>query len=184
MIQPKLYIILKPVTMSLLPGVKMDSKFLNLIWLLFFILYINQIKHRFYECQIEDITSDGQCTVVFTHQKKRLAEVCLVSLLKPIGKKSRFYQSNSHKFSSSSSSFSYNTRNNSNNDSNINNNGGAIGAVGDRASNTMNHFKRTQEAREAQKKKQQKWKDKVKVLEEERERDKKKWQSFSNRVCF
>jgi len=40
---------------------------------------------QFYEARVEDITSDGQCTVVFKHRK--VSEVCLVSLLKPIGKK-------------------------------------------------------------------------------------------------
>lgn len=40
---------------------------------------------RFYEARVDDITSDGQCTVVFKH--KKVSEVCLVSLLKPLGKK-------------------------------------------------------------------------------------------------
>ncbi|CAG2120958.1 unnamed protein product, partial [Medioppia subpectinata] len=39
---------------------------------------------QFYEARVDDITSDGQCTVVFKHRK--VSEVCLVSLLKPIGR--------------------------------------------------------------------------------------------------
>ena len=41
--------------------------------------------NRFYEARVDDITSDGQCTVVFKH--KKVSEVCLFSLLKPLGKK-------------------------------------------------------------------------------------------------
>jgi len=46
-----------------------------------------------YEAKVEDITSDGQCTVTFTGLGKgrgRISEVCLVSLLKPIGGKRKF----------------------------------------------------------------------------------------------
>lgn len=42
---------------------------------------------RFYEAQIEDVTSDGQCTVIFTNLGRKVSEVCLVALLKPLGKK-------------------------------------------------------------------------------------------------
>lgn len=43
---------------------------------------------QFYEAKIEDLTSDGQCTVVFnTNNRRKVSEVCLVSLLKPIGRK-------------------------------------------------------------------------------------------------
>jgi len=42
---------------------------------------------RFYEAKIEDVTSDGQCTVVFNNNRRKVSEVCLVSLLKPLGRK-------------------------------------------------------------------------------------------------
>ncbi|XP_054152472.1 survival of motor neuron-related-splicing factor 30-like [Oppia nitens] len=54
---------------------------------------------QFYEARVEDITSDGQCTVVFKHRK--ISEVCLVSLLKPIGRKRSKLSTNT----SSSTSF-------------------------------------------------------------------------------
>lgn len=41
---------------------------------------------QFYEAVVEDVTSDGQCTVVFhvlPNGKHRINEVCLLSLLKP-----------------------------------------------------------------------------------------------------
>jgi len=42
---------------------------------------------QFYEAKIEDVTSDGQCTVVFNNNRRKVSEVCLISLLKPLGRK-------------------------------------------------------------------------------------------------
>ncbi|XP_017461484.1 PREDICTED: survival of motor neuron-related-splicing factor 30-like, partial [Rhagoletis zephyria] len=115
---------------------------------------------QFYEAQIEDITSDGQCTVVFSNQKRRLAEVCLVSLLKPVAGKNRRYGGGGGGGSSTSKD----------------------DGEGGGGMNSMKNFKVAQEVREAQKRKQQKRKEKLKALEEEREKDKAKWQSFASKV--
>lgn len=88
-------------TFVLLPGLKMASKWWhhkNLCFTLFifyafvFSLSLSDVDSlslffRFYEAKIEDVTSDGQCTVTFTNLGRRVSEVCLVALLKPLGKK-------------------------------------------------------------------------------------------------
>lgn len=120
---------------------------------------------QFYEAQIEDITSDGQCTVVFHRNKKRITEVCLVELLKPIvGRKRPFNSSGASSGHPSTSS------------------GGSAGAHPKRPQ-TEHEFKDTVEQREALKKKQAKKKEKLKSLEDEREKDKAKWQSFANKAA-
>lgn len=120
---------------------------------------------------MEDITSDGQCTVMFTHTKKRISEVCLVGLLKPLGKKRCFNNKSNanslgykNKSLGTSSSFT-----------------SAPSTSSGQATN-FNQFKKQQELREAQRRKQQKRKEKIKQLEDEREKDKMKWQSFANKV--
>ena len=108
----------------------------------------------YYEARVDDITSDGQCTVFFSSnvlpeassKTKGISEVCLTSLLKPLtssggGNKSWDNQRASSSSKSSSSSHS----------------------------------------RESLKKKQQKRQTKIKELEEEREKDKAKWQSFAKK---
>ena len=105
----------------------------------------------YYEATIEDVMSDGQCTVSFSasslgqdpegkHRKGTVSEVCLVSLLKP----------------STCSSGSSSKR---------------------PAAGGSSHAKSL--SRESLKKKQQKRVLKQKELEEERERDKNKWQQFA-----
>lgn len=127
---------------------------------------------RFYEAQVEDITSDGQCTVVFNHNK-RLSEVCLVELLKPLGKKRQYNNK-----TTTNSSLGYNAKN-----IGIVSKGGSSSSR-DTSSNTINSYKRAQELREQQKRKQQKRKEKINQLEEEREKEKMKWQSFASKVEF
>lgn len=112
----------------------------------------------YYEATIDDVTSDGQCTVSFSaaslgldslqsegkHRKGTVSEVCLVSLLKP---------SASH---SGHTSFKRPPAQHKEH-------GGTHKAV----------------SREALKKKQHKRLQKLKEFEEEREKDKNKWQQFA-----
>lgn len=112
----------------------------------------------YYEAVVDDITSDGQCTVVFSndvlgrtasadgkHPKwsKGISEVCLVSLLKP-SQLDNSYKKSSHKPNNA----------NGNND-------------------------KRPLSKEALKKKRQKREDKLKEFEQEREKDKMKWQQFA-----
>lgn len=117
---------------------------------------------QFYEAQIEDITSDGQCTVVFFRNKKRVTEVCLVELLKPCigGKKRTFNSGFSGPGASSTKRIVSDT---------------TIAA-------TSTDYRESVEQREALKRKQAKKKEKFKQLEEEREKDKARWQSFANKA--
>lgn len=93
-----------------------------------------------------------------------------MELLKPLGKKRQYNNK-----TTTNSSLGYNAKN-----IGIVSKGG--GSSSREANNTLNSFKRTQELREAQKRKQQKRKDKLQLLEEEREKDKMKWQSFASKV--
>jgi survival-of-motor-neuron-related-splicing factor 30 len=110
----------------------------------------------YYEARIDDVTSDGQCTVFFSSTvlpesvKKGVSEVCLTSLLKPLNqhKKNRWDQPSS----SSSSVFKDTSKNND---------------------------KKATLSKEALKKKRDKRQNKLKELDEEREKDKMKWQSFA-----
>lgn len=118
---------------------------------------------QFYEAQIEDITSDGQCTVVFFRNKKRITEVCLLELLKPcIGGKKRTFNSG-HSGPGASSS------------KRIVSDASMAAASAD--------YKESAEQREALKRKQAKKKEKFKQLEEEREKDKSRWQQFANKAA-
>ena len=109
----------------------------------------------YYEATIDDVMSDGQCTVSFApaslgldstsdgkHRKGAVSEVCLVSLLKPSA-------TGPHSKKSSS------------------------GAV-----HGKDHPHKSV-SREALKKKQQKRVQKLKEFDDERERDKNKWQQFA-----
>lgn len=129
------------------------------------------ILFRFYEAQVEDITSDGQCTVMFTHTKKRISEVCLVGLLKPLGKKRSFNNK------SNTNSLGYKNKSLGISSSFTNTASTSTGQA-----TNFNQFKKQQELRDAQRRKQQKRKEKIKQLEDEREKDKMKWQSFANKV--
>ncbi|KPM04786.1 survival motor neuron-like protein [Sarcoptes scabiei] len=141
---------------------------------------------QFYEAQVEDITSDGQCTVMFTHNKKRFSEVCLVGLLKPLGKKRSFNNTKTNANSSLGNPYS------ANNNKNLGPSSASISYTNQSSKNfrdgliahatTINQFKKQQEQREASRRKQQKRKEKQKLLEEEREKDKRKWQSFASKV--
>lgn len=114
----------------------------------------------YYEARIEDLTSDGQCTVSFSsavlgtdegkqrNRDKSVSEVCLVDLLKPL----------SFNCASSSSDASHR---------------GHSGSK--RNASHMEKYK----AREHLKAKQQKRSEKFQSLDEERERDKRKWQDFA-----
>lgn len=109
----------------------------------------------YYEATIDDVMSDGQCTVSFSstslgldatcdgkHRKGAVSEVCLVSLLKP----------------------------------------SATGPSSKKPSSGPAHGKDNPHksvSREALKKKQQKRVQKLKEFDEERERDKNKWQQFA-----
>lgn len=111
----------------------------------------------YYEATIDDVTSDGQCTVSFSaaslgldsllsegkHRKGTVSEVCLVSLLKPSASHSgaSFKRPSGHHKESSGTHKSV--------------------------------------SREALKKKQHKRLQKLKEFEEEREKDKNKWQQFA-----
>lgn len=118
----------------------------------------------YYEAVVDDITSDGQCTVVFSSDvlgrgsttssdgkqskwSKGVSEVCLVSLLKPSQLDNAYKRPASFKLVQS--------------DGNGNNSD------------------KKPISREALKKKQQKRKEKLKEFEQEREKDKMKWQQFA-----
>lgn len=114
----------------------------------------------YYEARIEDVTSDGQCTVSFSSAllgtdegkqrkwDKSVSEVCLVDLLKPLS-------SNSGLGSLDPSHRGHHSNKRS-------------------ASHLEKH-----KSREQVKAKQQKRLEKLQSLEEERERDKRKWQDFA-----
>ena len=116
----------------------------------------------YYEAQIEDVTSDGQCTVSFSSAllgtnegkqrkwDKSVSEVCLVDLLKPLS-------SNSGLGSLDQSRGHYSNFNNKR-----------------KAAHLEKH-----KSREQLKVKQQKRLEKIQTLEEEREHDKRKWQNFA-----
>lgn len=122
----------------------------------------------YYEARIDDVTSDGQCTVTFSKDvlpqassssidgkprrwDKGINEVCLVSLLKP-----------------TSDSGSYKNRS-----------GGSGSVFAKPSKDDSGHSKGSHQSREALKKKQQKRLQKLKDMEEEREKDKQKWQQFA-----
>ena len=113
----------------------------------------------YYEAVVDDITSDGQCTVVFSndvlgrgdssdgkHRKwsKGVSEVCLVSLLKPSQLDNSSYKKPSHK-----------------------------------PANANGNSDKKPLSKEALKRKRQKREEKLKDFEQEREKDKMKWQQFA-----
>lgn len=114
------------------------------------------VDSLYYEARIEELTSDGQCTVSFSsavlgtdegkqrNRDKSVSEVCLVDLLKPLSFNSGSTSDSSHRGNSNSK------RNSS-------------------------HL----EKNKALKAKQQKRSEKFQSLDEERERDKRKWQDFA-----
>lgn len=114
----------------------------------------------YYEARVDDITSDGQCTVFFaatvlpetndSKKTKGISEVCLTSLLKPLNSSGGGSKSWDNQRGSSSSKSSSNKTSSS-------------------------------QSRESLKKKQQKRQTKIKELEEEREKDKAKWQTFAKK---
>jgi len=125
----------------------------------------------YYEAKLEDVTSDGQCTVMFSssvlpvttttssdrsndRKNKSVSEVCLTSLLKPLSQGSQA--------SSSHSKGRWDSKN-------------PKSSLGNKSLGNKSSL-----GREAAKKKQQKRQDKLKELEEEREKDKMKWQSFAS----
>ncbi|KAH9422048.1 survival of motor neuron-related-splicing factor 30 [Dermatophagoides pteronyssinus] len=136
---------------------------------------------QFYEAQVEDITSDGQCTVMFNHTKKRISEVCLVGLLKPLGKKRGTFNNN-HKAHISSLGSTNKAGLGSASHYLSGDNSTSSSSSSQQQATNINQFKKQQELREHQRRKQQKRKEKLKQLEEEREKDKMKWQSFAHKV--
>jgi survival-of-motor-neuron-related-splicing factor 30 len=112
----------------------------------------------YYEAVVDDVMSDGQCTVSFAtstlgldstnsdgkHRKGTVSEVCLVSLLKPSA------SSGGSSYKKSSAGHDHGT---------------------DHPHKSM--------SRDALKKKQQKRQQKLKEFEDEREKDKNKWQQFA-----
>ncbi|XP_015785767.1 survival of motor neuron-related-splicing factor 30 [Tetranychus urticae] len=122
---------------------------------------------QFYEAEIEDVMSDGQCNVIFSslpNGKTKVSEVCLVTLLKPT-------QGSKKKMKIDTSGL------------------GARGAKGIRSDpssssqiNTKQKRLQVQQHRDYLKKKQQKKQNRIKELEEEREKEKSKWQQFNQKA--
>lgn len=119
---------------------------------------------RFYEAEIEDIMSDGQCNVNFhslPSGKGRISEVCLITLLKPLpGAKKKL------KLEASQTGFA---------------------SMGDSSGNRINTKQKRlqlQQQRDYLWKKKQKKQSRLKVIEQEREQVKHKWQQFNEKVKF
>ncbi|XP_074597575.1 survival of motor neuron-related-splicing factor 30 [Brevipalpus obovatus] len=112
---------------------------------------------QFYEAEIEDIMSDGQCNVTFTGSafgRGRVSEVCLINLLKPLPGSSR----KKMKLDTSAKQFD---------------------SAPSTQINTKQKRIQLQQHREYLKRKQQKKQSRLKDLEEEREKEKNKWKQFN-----
>lgn len=117
---------------------------------------------------------------MFTHAKKRLSEVCLVGLLKPLGKKRGTFNNNHKAHISSLGSTNKTGLGSTTNYLSVDSS--TLSSSSSQQATNINQYKKQQELREQQRKKQQKRKEKLKQLEEEREKDKMKWQSFAHKV--
>lgn len=156
---------------------------------LFCTIFFNYLFSRFYEAQIEDITSDGQCTVVFNRNKKRIVEVCVVDLLKPIaGRKRPSYNNNTtnvankQKQTITANSVKYNSKSGAYIASGPVGPSGSNSNDGPNRANREHSHKSSFEMIEIKKRKAQKKKEKLRQLEEEREKDKMKWHNFTSKV--
>ena len=118
---------------------------------------------------------------MFNHTKKRISEVCLVGLLKPLGKKRGTFNNN-HKAHISSLGSTNKAGLGSASHYLSGDNSTSSSSSSQQQATNINQFKKQQELREHQRRKQQKRKEKLKQLEEEREKDKMKWQSFAHKV--